>query len=73
MYTLRGKMNSVLSFTTRIEYSKQIIYHGINLSINYSDQGGINGKRKDMRITKSIVIVHLLIGIIYVQLIFNLI
>ncbi len=74
MCTLRGKMIFVLVFTTHIEYSKQISYHGINQSINkLFKSGGIGGKRKDMRITKSIVIVHRIIGIIYAQLNFNLI
>ena len=64
----------VLMFLTQLEYSKQISCHGINQSINkLFRSGGIGGKRKDMRITKSIVIVHRIIGIIYAQLNFNLI
>ena len=64
----------VLMFITQIEYSKQIRCHGINQSINkLFRSGGIGGKRKNMRITKSIVIVHRIQGIIYAQLNLNLI
>ena len=56
----------VLVFTTYIEYSKQISDFGINQSINKLFRlGEIVGRRKVMRITKSIVILHRLIGIIY--------
>ncbi len=59
----------VLMFITQIEYSKQISCHGINQSINkLFRSGGIGGKRKDIRISKSIVKVHRIVGIIYAQL-----
>jgi hypothetical protein len=64
----------VLMFTMHIEYSKQIRCHGINQSINkFFRSGGIGGKRKNMRITKSIVIVHRIPCLIYAQLNLNLI
>ena len=60
----------VLMFITQIEYSEQISCHGINQSIDKSFRsGGIGGKRKNMKITKSIVIVHRILGIIYPNLI----
>ncbi len=59
----------VLMFTMHIEYSKQIRCHGINQSINkFFRSGGIGEKRKNMRITKSIVIVHRVLCLIYAQL-----
>ena len=58
----------VLMFTMHIEYSKQIRCHGINQSINkFFRSGGIGEKRKNMRITKSIVIVHRVLCLIYAQ------
>ena len=64
----------VLMFTTHIEYSNQIGCHEINQSINKLFRlGGIGGNRKDMKITKSIVIIHRILGMIYAQLNLNLI
>lgn len=55
MNRLGGRIVLVSGLAAHIEYSKKIISHGIKYG---TKNGGNRGKRKDMRITKSIGLMH---------------